>query len=221
MATITLTADIAQVAALSERLDRLAGDQIEAVAVGVVNEVVDRAYDLTRSRMNQELSLSDAYLNRRLTVTKAQQGQRPRATILADGSLTKLGHFNPRVITQAVKNPDRSRGNPALGIQPGQKAQAVTVAVRRGQRKAVRAQSNDTFMIPRFRDSEGNPLIFRRVGDAKTRTGKDKLVSLVGPSVYQLFRYQIAQPQVAQAIEDDLGNTLADRAEAALLDALE
>lgn len=216
--SLTLTADTRALATLASRLEGLAGDTLEAVATVVVNEVGERTYDLARVRMLAGLSLTDVYLRNRMGFVPAQRGQRPRAVVLARGDLTTLGHYAPAVTTQAAKQPKRSKGNSALGIAAGQKLAGVSVAVRRGQRKTVRADQGDTFLMPGRRDSEGNPLIFRRLAGS-TRSGRDKLKALLGPSVYQLFKYQVDHFQ--EEVENDLAETLMERAEAAFLDALE
>lgn len=205
---------------LSDRLGQLDDAAFTRVAVATVNEVGQRAYDLARGRMNAGLSLTDAYLERKMQFRPADAEQRPRAVVIAFGTLTTLGHYNPRIITQAVKKPAASRGNPALGIPAGQKLAAVTVAVRRDSRKVVREKSSDVFLAPSIRDREGNPLIFQRL-PGKTSTGKSKLKALLGPSVYQLFRYQLDQNGLVSEVENDLAETLGQRAEAAIGDLIE
>lgn len=221
MATsITLTVADEALRSLSDRLGELDDAAFTRLAVATVNEVGQRTYDLARGRMNAGLSLTDAYIERKMQFRPAEPEQRPRAVVVAFGTLTTLGHYNPRILTQAVKSPEKSRGNPALGIPAGQKLSAVTVAVRSGSRKTVRAQSNDVFLAPRIRDGEGNPLIFQRL-PGKTSTGKSKLKALLGPSVYQLFRYQLDQNGLTSQVEDDLAETLGERAEAAIRDLIE
>lgn len=215
--SFTLTVADDQLVGLADRLDKLTAEEFERVAVRTVNEVGQRTYDLARGRMNEGLSLTDAYLQRKMAFRPAEQGQRPRSVVVAFGNLTTLGHYNPRIITQPVKNKAKSKGNPALGIPAGQKLSAVTVAVRRGGRKTVREGSGDVFMIPRFRDTEGSPLIFQRL-PGKTSSGKSRLKALLGPSVYQLFRYQITSNNLTNDVEDDLSETLAQFAEAAVGD---
>lgn len=213
MATsFTLTVADEALRDLSDRLGKLTDSEFERVAVQTVNEVGQRTYELARGRMNEGLSLTDAYLQRKMAFRPAEAGQRPRATVVAFGNLTTLGHYNPRIITQAVKNPEKSKGNPALGIPAGQKLAAVTVAVRRASRKAVRESAGDVFMIASKRDREGNPLIFQRLPGV-TRNGKDRLKALLGPSVYQLFRYQITENNLTSDVENDLADTLGQFAE--------
>jgi len=215
--SFTLTISDEGLERLSENLGKLSAEEFERVARRTVNEVGQRTYDLARGRMNEGLSLTDAYLTNKLKFRPADEGKVARSTVRADGGLTTLGHYNPRIITQKVKRPERSKGNPALGIAAGQKLDVVTVAVRRGARKIVREDSRDVFMVPKFRDSEGNPLIFQRL-PGKTSSGKSRLKALLGPSVYQLFRYQITNNNLTTDVEDDLTETLGQFAEAAVGD---
>lgn len=217
--SITFTADTQALNSLGDRLGTLQGSTLENVATTVVNEVGERTFSLARGRMLAGLSLTDVYLRSRMGFQPAQASSRPRAVVLAQGDLTTLGHYRPAISTQAAKSPARSKGNPALGIAAGQKLAGVSVAVRRGQRKDVRAGKGDVFLMPSRRDSEGNPLIFQRIAGGKTRNGKDKLRALLGPSVYQLFSYQI--DLIRGEVETDLAETLLERTEAAFLDALE
>ena len=199
---------------LSDKLGKLSESEFEQVATRTVNEVGQRTYDLARGRMNEGLSLTDAYLQNKMRFVPASPQDR-RAVVRADGALTTLGHYNPRIITQPVKNPEKSKGNPALGIPAGQKPAAVTVAVRRASRKAVRDNARDVFMVPKFRDSEGNPLIFQRL-PGFTSKGKDRLKALLGPSVYQLFRYQLTDTNLTGEVQDDLTERLGQYAEQAI-----
>lgn len=217
--SITFSADTQALNGLADRLGTLQGGTLDGVATKVVNEVGERTFSLARGRMLAGLSLTDVYLRSRMGFTPAPVRSRPRAVVLARGDLTTLGHYAPILTPQAVKNPTRSKGNPGLGIPSGQKLAGVSVAVRRGGRKEIRAGKGDVFLMPSRRDSEGNPLIFQRIAGAKTRNGKDKLKALLGPSVYQLFRYQI--DLIQGEVETDLADTLLARTEAAFLDALE
>jgi len=216
--SLTFAADTRALASLGDRLGTLQGGTLEDVATKVVNEVGERTFSLARGRMLAGLSLTDVYLRNRMGFTPAPTSARPRAVVLAQGDLTTLGHYAPAISTQAAKSPKRSKGNPALGIAAGQKLAGVSVAVRRGGRKDVRAGKGDVFLMPSRRDSEGNPLIFQRIAGGKTRNGKDKLKALLGPSVYQLFSYQI--DLIQGEVETDLAETLIERTEAAFLDAL-
>ena len=221
MATsFTLTVADEALRELSDRLDKLTAEEFESVAVRTVNEVGQRTYDLARGRMNEGLSLTDAYLQRKMAFRPAEPGQRPRAVVVAFGTLTTLGHYAPRILQTPVKNKSKSKGNPALGIPAGQKQGGVSVEVRRGSRKVVREGANDVFMIASKRDREGNPLIFQRL-PGKTSTGKAPLKALLGPSVYQLFRYQITNNNLTTDVEADLTETLGQLAEAAVGDLLQ
>lgn len=204
---------------LVSRLSELDESTLAEISTNVVNEVAERTYALAKGRMTKGLTLSEAYVQSRMAVRPAQVSSRPRAVIVAYGNITTLGHYAPRQVTQPVKRPKRAKGDPARGIAAGQKSAGISVEVTKGNRKIVREGMGDVFTIPKIRDSEGNPLIFRRIKGAKTRNGKDKLKALYGPSVYQLFKYQV--DLILNEVEEDVADTLANRAEEALKKALE
>jgi len=90
-------------------------------------------------------------------------------------------------------------GRPSIGIQPDQKNAGRGAEVNRGSRKSLRS----AFALPGRKDSEGNYLVFRRDANGKVN-------SLLGPSVYQLFRYQI--PLIEDEVAADLEQELLDNA---------
>jgi hypothetical protein len=136
---------------------------------------------------------------------------KPEATITAFGRMTtSLSHYGAMQETRAVNwSNDRilsmgktfakwpgwtqRTGSVGLGIDEDEKAAGKTVEVTKGSRKRLGSQ----FSIPGLTDNDGNLLIFRR------KKGSDKLESLMGPSVYQLFRV------AATAIEGDTAEHLA------------
>lgn len=208
--SITVDVSVQAVESLVNRLASFDEETLVEVSTQVVNEVADRAYNLTRGRMTDGLSLTDAYVTRKMRLSLAKPGTtRPRATIVANGTLTSLGHYGARVETQPVKNRKRSKGNPAIGVPPGEKRGGVSVEVRRGNRRNLLK----SFTLAGFRDNEGNPLVFVQAGGVNPRTGKPKVERLLGPSVYQLFKYQVGQ--IIDDVRDDLSTTLIEQAEAA------
>lgn len=206
--------DVNKVLSLGQNLDEIDGQMLAEIGTQAVNEVADRAFALAKRRMLQGLNLNEAYVNRRITVRKAQVSARPRAVVTSAGDVTTLGHYGATVVTRSVKHPKRSKGNKPLGIPPGEKQGGVQVEVTRGNRKIVREGFDDVFRVAKFRDSDGNPLIFQRIKGSKNASGKEKLKVLYGPSVYQLFKYQI--PLIRNEVEDDLEETIGQLAEQAI-----
>lgn len=208
--SITVDVSLQEIEALAARLGTFDEDTLRQASLQSVNEVADRAYNLSKARITDGLSLTDAYVSRKMKVNPAKPTDaRVRATIVANGTLTSLGHYGVRAEMQPVKNPSRSKGHAAIGIPPGQKRAGVSVEVRRGNRK----QLLKSFTLAGFRDNEGNPLVFVQAGGVNSRTGKPKVERLLGPSVYQLFKYQVGQ--IVAGVQDDLNDTLVARAEAA------
>lgn len=212
--SIQLKVDIRQVEGFADRLGRLSGRELGEAAVDALNEVVERAYEFGRDRMTQGINLSDEYVRERMQVDKATQG-RPEATITAFGSrpnLTILGRYDAQARPVPVTSGRRSRSTGALRsvIPAGQKQSGVTVGVSKGSRSFVERG----FLLPLRRGTEagGNGLgVF-----ARNRAGK--LLHRYGPSVYQLFGFQIQT--VSFAAEEDLAETLLDKADAAVEKAL-
>lgn len=211
---LAIDIDVSQLDRLVGSLERLDADTLAEVGTTSVNEVAARSFVLSKTNMIAGLTLSDAYISRKMRLTLAKPSTRPRAVISSNGLLTSLGHYGARVQTQPVKRRNRSKGDPAVGIPPGQKRNGVTVEVRRGNRKLL-AQA---FTLAGLKDNEGNPLVFVRAGGVNPKTGKPKVERLLGPSVYQLFKYQIEQ--IGGDVADDLAETTINRAEEALQKAL-
>lgn len=226
MATTALTVDVRQLQAFAKGLEDATTEGLGQAVVQSVNDVVDRSYDLARTRINAGINLTDDYVRRKMRVEHATPG-RPVASIIAIGGAagtTNLSHYAPQQVLRDVNWSNariqamgmtfgawpgwtRRTGSQTLGIKPDQKAAGRSVEVGRGKRKAI----GPAFAIPGKKDSEGNYLVFRR-------TAAGKIESLVGPSVYQLFRYQI--PLISEGIETDLASTLVEYAEAELQKAL-
>lgn len=213
--SIELKVELTSLARMGELIARFDGEQLQELATGVVNDVADRTYELARSRMNQGTNLTDAYMRDRMTFTRAQVERSPRASILADGDVTSLSHYKPQQLTKAAK--PGAKGDPARGVPAGQKVAGYTVEVTRGARKQVRPDTNRIVTLPRpgtgqlILDTEGNPLLFKRIAGAKTRNGKDKFERLLGPAVYQLFKKQTGL--IVDEVLDDLETTMAQRAD--------
>lgn len=205
-----VTVDTVQVDRLTANLGAFTPEQIGASLVEAINETVDSAYELGRSRMLAGINLSDEYVQRKMRVEHATEAS-PVATIIASGArkdMTSLSHYGAMQEKKAVNwSNDRIRaaghkfgkwpgwtkrtGAPGVGIEAGLKAAGKSVEVTRGKRMRLGSQ----FSIPGKKDNDGNLLIFRR-------SASGKLQALTGPSVYQLFRV------AAGLIEDDVGDDL-------------
>ena len=210
-----LKIDAAQVVKLGERLAQVSGEEIGRASVTALNEVVDRTYELARDKMIAGINLSDDYLRRRMTLQHATPGK-PVASITASGArnaTTVLGRYDAKPVI-VVNNKGRpGKGNKALGIPPGQKQAGVTVEVTRGQISDGFVPRG--FLLPLNRGTEagGNGMgVFARTKDGKLR-------HRYGPSVYQLFAYQVER--IVNDVADDLEDTLAEQVDLALQKAIE
>lgn len=210
-----LKIDATQVVKLGERLAQASGEEIGRASVTALNEVVDRTYELARDKMIAGINLTDDYLRRRMTLQHATPGK-PVASITASGArnaTTVLGRYDAKPVI-VVNNKGRpGKGNKALGIPPGQKQAGVTVEVTRG--KISDGFVPRGFLLPLNRGTEtgGNGMgVFARSRDGKLR-------HRYGPSVYQLFAYQVER--IVNDVTDDLEDTLAEQVDLALQKAIE
>ena len=192
--------DTSDVERLGQTLGDITGAGLALATVTALNAVVDRTYDLSRDRITTGINLSDDYLRRRMSVERAT-ASKPVASITASGArndMTVLGRFNARPNIEPNSAPGKRKGFRALGIQPGAKQQGVTVEVRRGADASV----DRGFLLPLNKGTEsgGNGFgVFARTKDGRLR-------HRYGPSVYQLFSYQI--PRITDEVTDDLEETL-------------
>ena len=210
-----LKIDASQVVKLGERLAQATGEEIGLASVTALNEVVDRTYELARDKMIAGINLTDDYLRRRMTVAHATPGK-PVASITASGArnaTTVLGRYDAKPVIVANNKGRPGKGNKALGIPPGQKQAGVTVEVTRGQTSDGFVPRG--FLLPLNRGTEagGNGMgVFARSRDGKLR-------HRYGPSVYQLFAYQVER--IVNDVTDDLEDTLAEQVDLALQKAIE
>ncbi len=211
----TLKIDAAQVVKLGERLAQVSGEEIGRASVTALNEVVDRTYELARDKMIAGINLTDDYLRRRMTLQHATPGK-PVASITASGArnaTTVLGRYDAKPVIVANNKGRSGKGNKALGIPPGQKQAGVTVEVTRGNVSDGFVPRG--FLLPLNRGTEagGNGMgVFARTKDGKLR-------HRYGPSVYQLFAYQVER--IVNDVTDDLEDTLAEQVDLALQKAIE
>lgn len=207
--------DAAQVVKLGERLAQVSGEEIGRASVTALNEVVDRTYELARDKMIAGINLTDDYLRRRMTLQHATPGK-PVASITASGArnaTTVLGRYDAKPVIVANNKGRPGKGNKALGIPPGQKQAGVTVEVTRGNVSDGFVPRG--FLLPLNRGTEagGNGMgVFARTKDGKLR-------HRYGPSVYQLFAYQVER--IVNDVADDLEDTLAEQVDLALQKAIE
>jgi hypothetical protein len=212
----SIRVNVSELEGYADFLRTLTPDALAVKWVNAINSTVDSAYELSRRTMLSGINLTEAYVQQKMRVEYAT-AQRPVGQIIAatgKGYNTGLSHYGRMQLTQAVnwsnariqaaghkfgKWPGWTRrtGHAALGIGVDQKASGQSVEVVKGRRKRM----GPTFALPGKVDSEGNPVIFRRTGDASANK-KGKIESLQGPSVYQLFR--VAIPKVQDDAADDL-----------------
>lgn len=211
-----LKIDVADLVRRSGRLDRFTGEEIGAVTVVALNEVVETVFEQARERMNAGINISDDQLRRAMSIERAT-AQKPVASLIARGDVTGLSHYKPEQRVQPALRPKRSKGDPRRGIPRGSKSAGVSVEVTRGGRKNI--QSDRVFITPGIRDTQGNPLVFQRISGT-TRSGKTKIRRLLGPSTYQLFRYQIEHGLLDEAA-DQLQEKLSEQLQTALQEVLE
>jgi hypothetical protein len=202
-----LKLDVTRVEGLAERLGKIDARYLGRMVVDGLNEVVDRTYQNSRERMNAGINLEDEYLRRKMVVEHATEG-RPVASILARGGAqhaTVLGRFDAQPVRVAAVSPKRRlKGFARLGIPVGQKQKGVTVEVTRGSPSDGFVPGGFILPLRAGKVDGGNGFgVF-----ARNRQGRK--VHRYGPSVYQLFSFQLVQME--DDIQDDLSNTLLDAA---------
>jgi hypothetical protein len=206
--------DVSEVERLVGRLGRLTGEEIGRASVSALNDAMDSVYTFARERMNAGINLDDPYLRRRMTVDRATMGK-PVATLTASGAredLTILARYDaePRIVPAKTKR-GAAAGPRRTMLPPGTKQSGVTVGVSKGNRDFIERG----FMLPLKRGKEfgGNGLgVF-----ARDRSGK--LLHRYGPSVYQLFAYQLQT--VSYEAEEELEDALVAGVSAAIEKAIE
>lgn len=201
-----VTIDVSQVERLADRLAGLTAVEIARQNVRALNETMDRTYDLSRDRITTGVNLSDEYLRRRMTTQPATE-QRPTAEITASGARNAMSRLvtYPVAARPAPKKSMRSRRKvfSPMGIGMSQKQDGIDVSVVRGSENYIERG----FLMPL--KSPGEDSGYHGFGVfARTRAGKIK--QRYGPSVYQLFRYQINSETFIQEVEDDLERSLMD-----------
>lgn len=169
-------------------LGEIDGERLGVAAVQAINEVVPRAERRSREAIVDGVNLADAYVRQRMGVRLAEDPARPEGAVYALASSrgdrrTPLGRYDPKQLTQPVKRPKRSKGDPKRGIPAGQKGAGIAVEVIRGRRETLPGG----FVMPLRRGQTvgGNGMgVFTRSRDGKVVKHR------LGPSVYQLFTVQ-------------------------------
>ena len=204
-----ITFDVTKLVDLADNLSELTPQEIARRNVDLLNDVTLRTYDLARTRITTGINLSDDYLRRRMRVDKASE-TKPVASITASGArqdMSRLVVYPNRVRAVPKKSKrDRRRVFSPVGLGAGMKPDGLDVSVTVGSTKFFERG----FMMPLR--APGNDSGYQGYGVfARTRAGKIK--QRYGPSVYQLFRFQINDEDYVGQVEADLERTILDGAE--------
>ncbi len=212
--TTALKVDVRQLEAFAGDLNDLTDAERGKTAVVALNEVIDRTYDLARTRINAGINLADDYVRRKMSVDHATVS-RPVATITAPGDKSAnvpLRNYDAKMVLVPSKRPGNTQGPRRLPIPFGMRQRAVEVQVTRGSPQSL----THGFMLPLRNGTQagGNGLgVFTRSRDGKVR-------HRYGPAVYQLFSHQINDTPFTSEVQEDLEDTLVAYAEAELQKAL-
>lgn len=214
--------DTSQVDGLVDSLAELDSEQIGVAIVSTLNRVANETYDLSRQKMLRGINLSKEYVESRMRVDKATAAS-PSASITAFGVETGISHYGVVRFTQNVKHPGRAKGDPLRGYAKGQKADGAAAEITRGGAQGI----GKKFVIIKggavVKDSEGSPVVFRGTGkpgkSAKGRkTPRQGIQRVIGPSVYQLFRF--TADQIYKDVGDNLESAIVETAQRELLKAI-
>lgn len=193
---------------VASSLRHLGAEAIGNAALSAVNTVAKRTYDNTLIGMIAGINLTDEFVRSKTELLLATTPNDATATLLANSSSLQpatLTSYGAAVVTAAVKNPKRSRGNASIGVPRGYRQVGFDVSVARGKTDFFsESQSGGTFFFI-IRAPNGQLLTVARAKDAR---GKGSIQGLYGPSVLQLFNYQVTKN--VDAITADLAETFAD-----------
>lgn len=224
---LDLKLDTSGVSGLADNLAGLDPEQLGKLIVTTLNRVANETYDLSRQKMLRGINLSKSYVESRMGVKEATASI-PTAAITAVGTETNISHYGVVRFTQAVKHPRRSIGDSGRGYAKGTKADGAAAEVSRGGARGI----GKKFVIIKddkvLKDTEGNPLLFRGTGRAGTpgnpkdkgsrKTPRQGVEAVLGPAVYQLFRF--TAEQIYKDVGDNLEKAIVDAAERELLKAI-
>jgi hypothetical protein len=211
--------DASQIEELADSLGQFDADALGQRLVETVNDVADRTYDLARRSILSGINLDRDYLESRFEVVHAT-GKKPVAEIVTPvrgkSAFSNLSRYGAVRFMQPVKHPERAQGDPGRKFPVGQKAGVMAAEVTRGDVKSV----GKKFVIPSIKDRSGNPIVFRGLGvpgtpknprdKGRRKTPRQAIEPVLGPSVYQLFRFTAGQIQ--ERVMDDLESAVVEMA---------
>lgn len=196
-----ISIDMLKVEGLADRLEKIDPQRFGTLALDAVNRVAVRSEATARQNIVDGINVTDPYLRARMGVREGASIVKPEAVIYARFRQTPLGRYEPQQQVVVAKRPKRAKGDKSRGIAPGMKQAGVSVEVKRGSRKLV--ANGKSFTMP-LRNGNGIGVFTR---DTEGVRFKHRL----GPSVYQLFRYQA--DHLYDDIATDLANEVGDLAE--------
>lgn len=198
-----ISTDLKQV---TDSLIRLGSKGLGEAALRAVNRVASRTYNNTVDAMIAGINLNDEYVRSKTQLILATSPLDATATLVANADSARpstLTTFGAVVVGKATKNPQHAKGNPSIGVPRGYRAAGFDASVARGKTDFFsHSQSGNTYFFI-IRAPNGRLLTVARQKNAR---GKGSLGTLYGPSVVQLFRFQIKTH--LGAITQDLRATL-------------
>lgn len=201
--SINLVAD--DLKAVTDNLIHLSSTGLGEAAVRAVNMVATRAYDKTLEGMISGINLNNEYVRSKTDLVLATSPNDATAVLLASGDAAQpstLTTYGAAVVARPAKNLKRAKGNASIGVARGERAAGFTASVARGKTDFFsHSQSGNTYFFI-IRAPNGSLLTVRRQKDAR---GQGALKALYGPSVIQLFKFQVKANIVA--IAEDLTTT--------------
>lgn len=198
--------DTLAVQSLADSLAKFDAKTLGNASLIAVNAVTERAYELSVENMIAGINLTEDYVRSKTSVTLATNPNNIQAKIsAAHGGInpSTLTSYGATVVTAAVKNFARSKGNAKIGVAKGMKAIGFDVSVSKGEPEFFsRSNSGNTYSFI-IRAPNG---VLLTVSRGKNARGKGSLHALYGPSVWQLFNATV--PKMRKNIEADLENTV-------------
>lgn len=193
---------------VASSLRHLGAEALGNAALKAVNTVADRTYQNTVTGMTAGINLSDEFVRSKTELQLATNPNDATATLLANGNSAQpstLNTYGAAIVTGAVKNPKRARGNASVGVPKGYRQLGFNVSVGRGKTDFFSESKSGSTYFFIVRLPNGQLLTVARAKDAR---GKGSLQGLYGPSVLQLFNFQINKN--VDAITQDLADTFAN-----------
>jgi len=215
--SFAVTVDTLSTDTLADRLTTLSAGRLLAGTVPAVNKTARQAREAGKGRILSGINLTDAYVEDRLTLTEATDASAPVAKISSPIKSTLLTTYKAKFQVKDVSWTNEfirstgkrigpnylkgdwvlRRGRPNLGVQVNKKAAGLQVEVLKGAPKPI----SYAFLVHTKR---GQDITMKR-------TAAGNVVAAYGPSVYQLFRHALNQPDYLRTVADDLErNTFAE-----------